>query len=77
VSSNPDALREVVDRRAEDLKRDIEAIGERVARPKASVEEKIAQARRLYRPAKAFAVSHPIIASVLAFVVGLAFGYVL
>jgi hypothetical protein len=77
MSSDPDVLRELVDQKAEDLKRDLQAIGDRVAQPKDAALQKIATARKFYSPVKTFVQSHPTVASVVAFGVGLAFGYVL
>jgi ElaB/YqjD/DUF883 family membrane-anchored ribosome-binding protein len=72
VSSDPDALRELVDRKAEDLKHDLEELGQRVvAEPKALVEEKVASVRK----ALTFVRTHPVLTSLAAGALGFAVGF--
>ncbi len=78
MSPDPDALREIVDQKAEDLKRDVEELSERiVAQPKAAVEQKIETARKVYGPVTTFVRRRPVVAAIAAAALGFAAGFFL
>jgi hypothetical protein len=78
VSQDPDVLREIVDRKAEELKRDLEEIGARVVtQPRAAIEQKVETVRRASSPLRAFAKKHPLVTAIGALAIGFAAGFVL